>query len=166
MSASIASNRMPSAIEAKLRSVRTRACAVAAVRSLASGWIVLTVLMAAAMIIDWAFPFMPTAVRTLLTGGTICAAIASIFLIGFRPIRNALGWNGAAATVDEMIPQLEERWSTVTSLASRDRNAESTVAKAMADQVTSEAVAMGRVVHPPQVISSASLGPILLAAAA
>ncbi len=166
MSASIATHRFPSAIEGKLRSVRWRHAALAASYALAFGCCVLIVLMILSMAIDWAIPFTDLAVRVFLTAGTLVATVATVALLGFKPIGDSLRWKHAASAVDQEVPQLEERWSTVASLSARDQTNESPMQKAMAAQVTSEAIAMEKVVQPWRVAPPVSLRPALYVAAA
>ncbi|MCG8650567.1 MAG: hypothetical protein MI861_12095, partial [Pirellulales bacterium] len=132
MSASISNHKLPAAIEGKLCSVRWRHALLAAARSLAIGTCVLICLMILSMAIDWAFPFMDVAARIMLTLGTLAATTIVLAAVGIRPILIALGWDQAASAVDDEIPELEERWSTVASLAARDQASETPVARAMA----------------------------------
>src|SRR6185436_20510233 len=62
-------------------------------------------------------------------------------------------------------PQLEERWQTVVGATNSGRQTSST-AKAMLQQVTSEAVAIGRIVQPRRVAGPGSLYTALKALAA
>ena len=166
MSASISTRQLPAAIEVKLRSVRWRHALLAGTRALAIGWCVLIALMMVSLAIDWAFPFMDALVRILLTSSTLIATVITVIALGRQPIRNALGWNHAASAVDDGIPQLQERWSTVASLSARDHSNESSIAKAMAAQVTSEAIAMERIVRPERISPPVSLHGAILTAVA
>ncbi|WP_442505333.1 hypothetical protein SH528x_004118 [Novipirellula sp. SH528] len=109
------------------------------------------------MVFDWSFPFIDPLVRLLLTSGTLIATAVTVIAMGISPIRRSLGWHHAASAVDVGIPQLEERWSTVTSLSTRDQSGDSATAKAMAAQVTSEAIAMERIVRPHAIASPVPL---------
>ncbi|KAA5539023.1 hypothetical protein FYK55_25680 [Roseiconus nitratireducens] len=123
-------------------------------------------LMIGSMALDWLFPFAPALMRPLLTAGTLAATAASVFAFGYRPIRSALRWNDAANAVDGEIPQLEERWSTVASLSSRQLSDQTPTQRAMAAQVISEAVAMEQIVQPSRVAPPVSPKPAVAAAAA
>ncbi|EMI17562.1 putative membrane protein, partial [Rhodopirellula maiorica SM1] len=116
------------------------------------------------MTLDWLFPFIDPLVRLLLTSGTLIATVITVIAIAIKPIRRSLGWHHAASAVDVGIPQLEERWSTVTSLSRRDQTGDSATAKAMAAQVTSEAIAMERIVRPHTIASPVPLRQTLVMA--
>ncbi|WP_372716505.1 hypothetical protein [Novipirellula sp.] len=165
MSASISMRPLPSAMTVKLRSVRWRHAMFAAIRALSVGWCVLIVLMTLSMALDWLFPFMDSLVRPLMTSATLIATAMTVAMMGIKPIRRSLGWHHAASCVDVGVPQLEERWSTVASLSTRDQSADSATAKAMAAQVTSEAIAMERIVRPDAIASPVPLRRTLVAAA-
>ncbi|GAA5509558.1 hypothetical protein [Novipirellula caenicola] len=149
----------------KLRSVRWRHAIYAAIRALSVGWCVLLSLMMLSMALDWLFPFMNPPVRLLMTSSTLIATVIMVIVMGINPIRRSLGWHHAASCVDVGVPQLEERWSTVASLSTRDQSADSATAKAMAAQVTSEAIAMERIVRPDAIASPVPLRRTIVAAA-
>ncbi|WP_345323206.1 hypothetical protein [Novipirellula rosea] len=165
MSASISTHPLPSAMTVKLRSVRWRHAIFAAIRALSIGWCVLISLMILSMALDWLFPFMDPLVRPLMTSATMIASAITVAMMGIKPIRRSLGWHHAASCVDVGVPQLEERWSTVASLSTRDQSADSPTAKAMAAQVTSEAIAMERIVRPDAIASPGPLRQTLVVAA-
>ena len=162
MSSAISTHRLPSAIERKLRFVRWRHALLAMTCAVAYGSAVLISLMLISMVIDWLFPFADAGMRYLLTGGSLTAVAGTLIVLGWHPIRQALRWNHAADAVDEGIPVLEERWSTVASLSSVDPEELSPLQRAMAEQVTSEAVAMDKVVVPSLALSPVSLRPAIL----
>ena len=151
MSASISSSRLPSALAAKVRSVRWRHALLALIRGLAMAWCVMIGLMILAMAVDWAFPFMDSNLRVMMTTVTVLAAAFVLIVFGVKPVREALGWQRAAKAIDGEIPQLEERWSTVASISKRDPSLQNPVERAMAAQVTSEAIAMERIVQPTRI---------------
>lgn len=164
MSVSVSSSpKFPSAIEHKLRTVRWRHAIATAVFALAFSICVLITLMLVAVLVDWAFPFLSTPWRIALTATTLIASVSTFVVLGLRPIRHALGWNRAATAVDEEIPALEERWSTVASLANRNPTTQTPIELAMAAQVTSEAIALERIVQPSQVAPPVTTRPALMA---
>ncbi|WP_339886625.1 hypothetical protein [Rhodopirellula europaea] len=159
------SHRIPSAIESKLRRIRLRHATLIIVSAFAFSIGVLLLLMTPSMLIDWMFPFASPLLRITLTGITVVAtfATAAYWLIG--PLRRSWQWLRAANAVDDNVPELEERWSTVASLSTQDRSTMSTTQRAMANQVTSEAVAMERMVQPRRIAPPIKLRPGMLLAA-
>ncbi|TWU01651.1 hypothetical protein [Neorhodopirellula pilleata] len=165
MSTTLSPHRFPSAIKGKLQWVRWRHAATSLAFALAFACGVGLLLMFAAMGIDWLYPFAPTWLRMSLTAATAAAAIGVACRLGIGPVRRALHWARAADAVDHDVPELEERWSTVTSLSSRDVSQWSPIERAMAAQVTSEAIAMERIVQPRRVGPPVSLRPAVATAA-
>lgn len=143
--------RFPASIESKLRSVRLRHAAMAAWRALAAGFAALMALMLVAMAVDWMMPFLESSVRVTMTSAALAAAAGLLLWWAVGPVKRALGWDQAADAVDDDVPQLQQRWSTVASLSQRDSASQTPVEQAMARQVTSEAIAMERVVKPAHV---------------
>ncbi|WP_443217458.1 hypothetical protein [Rhodopirellula sp. P2] len=125
---------------------------------------VLLLLMVPSMLIDWMFPFASPVLRIALTSLTVVAtfATAAYGLIG--PLQRSLQWLRAANAVDHNVPELEERWSTVASLSSQDPSSMTATQRAMATQVTSEAIAMERMVRPSHISPPIKLRPTLLLA--
>ncbi|MEM8666920.1 MAG: hypothetical protein AAGG48_05360 [Planctomycetota bacterium] len=164
VSLSTSTPKFPSEMEGKLRSVRWRHATLTIVRAMAAAWFVLTMLMFCSVVLDWLFPFMNNSVRVLMTSSTLLVSAVTLFVLAWKQVRNALGWDRAASSVDDEIPQLEQRWRTVASVLKRDPATLTAVEKAMADQVTSEAVAMGRVVEPRRITPPASPRKALIAA--
>lgn len=162
MSRIMNSTALPSAMEQKLRQIRWRQTLLALIRALAIAASVLLVAMMLAMIVDWSFTLFSTGIRTALTGTAVVLAGLSLAFSGSRPLRDALRITHAASSADGEIPQLEERWTTVTSFARSKYQPASTTGRAMLQQVTSEAVAMGRLVQPTQVARPTALRPAVL----
>ena len=73
------------------------------------------------MIVDWWVTLFSTAVRTVLAVTSLGLAAAACLATGVRPLFSALGWKRAAASADEHVPELEERWTTVAAFADRVR---------------------------------------------
>lgn len=151
MSKNSTPGRFPSAIESKLRAVRMRHAGLASLRAVAGALGVLIGLMLIAIGVDWCWPFMDSSVRFAMTSTTVVAAFIVLSLLAIKPIATALGWHQAAGAVDDNVPQLQERWSTIASLAGRDLVKQTPAEQAMARQVTSEAIAMERIVVPKQI---------------
>ena len=117
MSQVIESKAFPSAIREKLRAIRLRGAGLAAGRSVAIACSVLFVAMILTMSLDWWLTILDTSVRTMLTTGSLVIALGALLFFGVRPVIDALGWTRAAENVDDEIPQLEERWTTVANFA-------------------------------------------------
>ena len=147
----------PSVMRDKLRSVRWRHAGISACCAAAIGVSVLLVTMTTAMLIDWCFTIFDSRVRILLTSTSLGLSLFSLAVTGIRPVIAAFGWTRAAGTVDQRIPQMEERWRTVASFSESNHQLTNAVAKAMLAQVTSEAVAMSTLVKPQQIVQAVSL---------
>jgi len=165
MSTTLSPHQFPSAIKGKLQAVRWRHAAISLVFAMVFASVAWLVLMLAAMAIDWFYPFASTWLRIVLTGTTVTASLGVACWLGIGPVRHALQWARAASAIDGDIPELQERWSTVASLSSRDAAKLSPLERAMAAQVTSEAIAMERIVQPRRVEPPVSLRPALASAA-
>ena len=163
MSQVIESKAFPSAIREKLRAIRLRGAGLAAGRSVAIACSVLFVAMILTMSLDWWLTILDTSVRTMLTTGSLVIALGALLFFGVRPVIDALGWTRAAENVDDEIPQLEERWTTVANFAHSSVQPRTKTEKAMLQQVTSEAVAMETLVRPKRVANPASLKTPLIA---
>lgn len=159
MSQTIENNSLPAVMQNKLQSVRWRKATLALSRAVAIAAAVLIAGMVLAMAIDWWFTLFSTSVRTALTSTCVAVGFGAFCLTGLQPLIEAFGWNRAAANVDNQIPQLEERWTTVASFNKSDQQPESQTGQAMLQQVTSEAVAMSSLVKPSMVVRPTSLKP-------
>ncbi len=143
----------PAVMRDRLSAVRTRRTAFALVRALAIALTALVIAMLVSMLIDWGVTLFDVRYRVLLTTSTLLLGLVTLLLTGWRPIRRALGWTTAAEQIDQRVPQLEERWLTVASLAETGRDPKDPATQAMLARVTSEAVAMSRLVRPERVVS-------------
>lgn len=147
----------PSVMRDKLRSVRWRQATMSAARAVAIGAAVLIAAMLVAMIVDWCVTIFDTRIRIFLTTTSLSLSIVALFATGIRPVIAAFGWTRAAGNVDERIPVLQERWRTVASFAESRHQSANATARAMLQQVTSEAVAMSTLVKPKNVVRSVSV---------
>ena len=110
MSTTLSTPKFPAAIEVKLKSVRWRHAWLTAARALCVSASLLVAMMLGSMAVDWLFPFASPVLRLCLTGASLLATTCTLLTLSVKPIQSALGWNRAAAAVDEEIPQLQERW--------------------------------------------------------
>ncbi len=159
MSRIMNSSALPSAMEQKLRQIRWRQSLLAFLRAIAISASVLIVAMVLAMAFDWSVTLFSTSVRIGLTIGVVALAIVALVVAGLPPLLAALRITRAASNADDEVPQLEERWTTVTSFANSEHQPTSKTGQAMLQQVTSEAVAMGRLVRPTQVARPTAIRP-------
>lgn len=162
MSQVINSSALPTTMNEKLRSIRRRQAILAVARAVAIGASVLIGAMLLAMVLDWWLTLFSTTVRTVLTVTSLGLAAVACLAAGVRPLLAAIGWKSAAASADEHVPELEERWTTVASFAVSEHQPTTSEGRAMLEQVTSEAVALGRLVKPQQVARPTAVRPAAL----
>jgi hypothetical protein len=147
---------LPSVMEEKLTQINRRQAVISVLRAAAIGMAVLCGTMVVAMLIDWQLTLFSTAFRTTLTLTSLLLSVAVVLITGVPALATSLKRIQAAVNADQAIPQLEERWQTVVEVANSGRHASAT-GQAMLQQVTSEAVAIGRTVQPRQVAGPGSL---------
>ena len=157
MSQTMPTGFLPSAMEEKLAQISRRQAVISVLRAIAIGAAVLFATMVVAMLIDWQLTLFNTGVRTALTITSLLLSIGAVLITAVPSLAASLKRIQAAMNADAEIPQLEERWQTVVTLANSGRQSASPTAKAMLQQVTSEAVAIGRIVQARQVADPASL---------
>lgn len=165
MSIAAAAPGLPTTIQSKLRTVFYRHAFVLTLRSMAIAAFVFVILLLFSMMMDWRLPFMGSATRYILKYGTLMGAVVSFLASVWSPFRRMLGWDRVAGTVDQHVPALQQRWSTVSNLAGRDLSRQTALERAMASHVTTEAIAMERVVVPSRIAAPASPQKAVLAAA-
>ncbi|MBI1310888.1 hypothetical protein GC176_06230 [bacterium] len=165
MASVLNSASLPTTMEDKLRSIRRRLVVLAAARAVAFGVAALIGAMVVAMALDWWLTLFSTPVRVALTSASLIFGAGALLAAGARPLIEALKFARAAADADGEVPQLEERWTTVASFAVSEHQPTSATARAMLQQVTSEAVTLGRLVRPAQVAKPAALKPGMVALA-
>jgi len=151
MSVAIRSAAYPAGMDLKLRTIRRRHCMLAVVRAGLLAVFALLSAMLLAMSIDGLFAIFETGVRVALTGAALAIAVATLLLTAAGPVATSLGLRRAAKHADREVPQLEERWTTVAHFAESNHQPQTPLARAMLQQVTSEAVALGRLVEPSRV---------------
>jgi hypothetical protein len=147
---------MPFAILRKLRLVRQRKLLVQVAISVVTALAVLLAAMGVAMLIDWLATLYDSRWRYVLT----IAAVGAAALTGagwlFMAWRRLLGIERIAGDVDKHLPQLAERWTTMTRLRVDSAHPE-VVHPAMLRRVASEAAHWEPYVEPEQVVSISAL---------
>lgn len=151
MSAVLQSRTYPAAMDQKLRHLRRRQSALAAVRAFLLGGGALLAGMFVALTLDWYFMLFSSTLRVVLTAAAVGASGATFLIAAVGPLRAWRGLRRSAGEVDQATPQLEERWTTVANFVEANHRPASPIGKAMLQQVTSEAVAMGRLVEPARI---------------
>jgi hypothetical protein len=162
MKQSTPNSAVPAAIVRKLQLVQKRSLFVQVACALVASAAVLVAAMGVAMLIDWLATLYDSRWRVVLTMLAVAAAAATS--IGWIAVawRRALRLERAAADVDRQIPQLEERWTTVTRLGD-DAAKPEVVHPAMLRRLSSEAASWEPRIEPEQVVSMSSLVRAMLA---
>ncbi len=133
---------LPAAMAEKLDVVRRRTLKVQISTALVTATGVLLAAMAVAMLVDWLATLYDFRWRAALTYSAWTAAGATLVALAVAAWRHTRHVNQMAAKVDREIPELEERWSTVTQLSTNGQTPESRSADvhpAMFKQVSTEA---------------------------
>ena len=148
---------LPSVIEHKLSWIKRRQIALTLAQGIAIGLGVLFAGLIVAMAIDWIFVLFSPAKRTLLTTATLVTAIATALVALIGPLRRVWSVQHAARVVDDNVPALQQRWTTVTSLKLSPKEPLAEEQRMMQEQVTSEAVAMQSLVKPSELAPLSSI---------
>src|SRR5687767_3099159 len=151
---------LPQSVAKKLRAIRRRAVGFTFLRGLILAGAVLLAAMVAAMLIDWSVGwFNPAARYTAIIIALAATILAFIAWCAF-PLLHRRTFVSTAREVDQSLPQLEERWSTVTELSQSQDAPEVRGSDVMIRKVASEAELASENITPQKVISSR---PVLLA---
>ncbi len=148
MSTSQRSIEVPAPVQRKLQEVQRRETFLRFLSGATSALSAFLAVMLAAMLIDWMFTLFSTSLRVTLTAVAVGAGALLLLSWGVRPLLERFRLKEVARNVDQAIPQLEERWSTVTELSDTDDPPEIRGADAMIRQVTREAEDLEREVTP------------------
>ena len=143
---------LPGSIAGKLLSVRNRSFKVRVATAAVAAVVVLLAAMGVAMLVDYLATLYDSRWRVVLTASALAAAGLTLLawvLFGWRYTRRL---DRSAAAVDREFPELEERWTTVASLAGSPKTA-GDVHPAMYQQVAAEATRWSPRVAPEQVVS-------------
>jgi hypothetical protein len=147
---------VPFAILRKLRQVRQRKVWVHVASAVIAAVAVLLAAMAMAMLIDWLATLYDSRWRVVLTAAALCAA--AVTSVGWLIVawRRLLGLERIAGDVDRQIPQLAERWTTMTRLGEDAANPE-IIHPAMLRRVSMEAESWEPHVEPERMVSLSAL---------
>ncbi|QDU46392.1 hypothetical protein Mal52_49120 [Symmachiella dynata] len=146
MSTTTRSVEVPAPVRQKLRDVRGRNTKLRFLAGAMTALAGFLAVMMGAMLIDWLFTLFSTSMRTLLT--VISLSVGGVLLLawGLRPLLARYQLGDVAREVDEAVPELEERWSTVAEYSENDDPLEMRGAEAMIQKVASEAADLDSVV--------------------
>ena len=156
MSQSTSYPAVPFAILRKLRLVRQRKVWVHVASAMVAAITVLLAAMGVAMLIDYLATLYDSGWRVVLTAAALGAAAltsAGWLVMAFRRL---LGLERIATDVDREIPQLAERWTTMTRLGSNADDPQ-VMHPAMLRRVATEAASWEPHVEPQQIVSTSTL---------
>src|SRR5678815_675580 len=148
---------LPPSVAQKLRRIRRRARVLALLEGLARTGAVLIGTMLVAMLIDLAVGWLDPRARYTVTSLALGSVAVLCLLWCALPLVRRRNIVSTARDVDQVVPQLEERWSTVTELAQNDDAPEVRGSQAMIDKVGLEAELASATVTPESVISARPL---------
>lgn len=144
---------VPFPIARKLRLVRSRRLWVHVLSALLVALAVLLAAMGVAMLVDYLATLYDSRWRYVLTNtALIVAALTSVgwLLVAWR---RSLPWDRLAGDVDREIPELEQRWTTMTRLEPADTTNPKVVHPAMLRRVAEEALRWEPHVDPQDIVS-------------
>jgi hypothetical protein len=130
---------LPKSVAKKLRAIRRRAITLALLEGLSFTAAALLGAMLIAMAIDWMAGWFDTRARYTFTILALGATAMAFVWWCLRPLAQRRTIISTARQVDAIIPQLQERWSTVTELAETKDAPEVRGSEAMIHKVASEA---------------------------
>ena len=151
---------LPQRVANKLRAIRRRAVWLTFLRGLVLAGAVLLVAMLAAMAFDWALGWFDSRARYAATLLGLGVSLIAFIAWCVRPLAHRGTIVSTAREVDQTVPQLEERWSTVTELSQSADAPEVRGSEAMIRKVASEAELASESITPKVVVPSR---PVLLA---
>ena len=151
---------LPGSVAKKLRAIQRRAVGFTFLRGAILAGAVLLAAMLAAMLIDWNVGWFSTTARYTITALALGDALAAVVIWCARPLLHRRTIVSTAREVDQTLPQLEERWSTVTELSQSTDAPEVRGSEAMIRKVASEAELASESITPEKVVSSR---PVMLA---
>ena len=142
---------VPDAVMEKIDAVRGRTLWVRIATAMVATVAVLLAAMALAMLIDWLAVLYDSRWRLVLTYSSLGAALLTFGVWALTAWRHSRQINRAASDVDQEMPQLEERWTTIAQLSSSPHANQ--VHPAMYRKVAEEANRWSPQVEPGQVVS-------------
>lgn len=154
MSTATRSVEVPAPVRDKLDQVRRRDTRLQFLAGTIAALAAFLLVMMGAMLFDWFFTLFDTSTRVVLTIGAVITGVLLLAAWGLRPLLTRYRMADVARDVDAAVPDLEERWSTVTELADSSDPPEKRGAAAMIEQVTHEARSLETLVTPEAVATT------------
>lgn len=143
---------LPNSIAEKLHLVQGRSLKVRLATAIVAALVVLLAAMGVAMLVDYLATLYDSRWRVFLTATALATAAATLVVWALAGWRYTRRLDRSAAAVDREFPELEERWTTVASLAESPRTA-ADVDPGMFRKVSAEATRWSPRVEPAQVVS-------------
>jgi hypothetical protein len=147
---------LPKVIATKLRAIRRRAVALTLLKGLCLSLAVLLGAVLIAMIADRSAGWFDPRVRYAATILALALAIGAFVYWCIRPLFHRRTLAATARELDAILPQLEERWSTVTEISQSTDAPEVRGSETLIRKVTSEAESAGSSIVPQVVVSGRS----------
>jgi hypothetical protein len=154
MNSNLHGSDLPNTIATKLRAIRRRAVGLTMLQGLVLTGAVLLAAAFVAMAVDWAVGWFDPFARHTMTGLAMGAAAAAFFFWFLRPLAHKRTIVSTAREVDATLPQLQERWSTVTELSQSPDAPEVRGSEAMIRKVASEAELASTSITAQSVVSA------------
>jgi hypothetical protein len=148
---------LPPVLVERLDEVRRRDASLKLVAGLLDALSLFLVALFFALSIDWAFTLFSTSIRSLLTYVALGGGGAALIALAIVPRFKRRTLPELAATVDRSVPDLEERWETVTRLNSSNDPESITGSPVMFERVVAESVAQSPRVDVQQVVPAKRL---------
>src|SRR5262245_57667325 len=148
---------LPDSVVKKLRAIRRRAIVLTLLEGLSFTAAALLAAMLTAMAIDWVVGWFDARARYTFTLLAFGATVAVFVFRCLRPLTRKRTIIATARDVDALIPELQERWSTVTELAQSQDAPEVRGSEAMIRQVASEAELANANITPKTIVSARPL---------
>jgi hypothetical protein len=144
---------VPAVVDTKLRSVRLRQSTLTLLAGLLRTLSLFLVALSAALLIDAMAPLFNSNVRVLLT--TSAVGIAAVVFLWWvvRPLLRTRRLPDVARSVDEAVPDLQERWSTIAELSASSDPPEMLGSPSMIQKVSQEAADLSSKVDTHRVVT-------------
>ena len=148
---------LPAVITTRIDEVRRREARLTFVAGLLDALAIFLAAVALALVVDWMFTLFSTPVRVTLTLAALCAGLVGLVVLAFVPRLKRRSLAEVASTVDRSIPELEERWETVTRLSTSSEPETITGSRVLLDRVMAESVDRNRLVDPESIVPDGRL---------
>ncbi len=148
---------LPASLVTRLDEVRRREASLGLTAGLIDALSLFLVALFFALVIDWASTLFSTSVRSTLTYLALGVGGTALVLLTILPRLRQRTLPELAASVDRSVPDLEERWETVTRLNASDDPESITGSKFLFERVVAESVEKSRHVDAERVVPARRL---------